>query len=587
MRERSGFTRRLCAGAFVFLMLLTLVVSYVWLARNRVPPYGSVPPVQAMRFYLAWQGHRANLYDIGTFFEQRHPPLAYFLYVGYFFIGGLQETGREMLVNTLFLAVTLVALFRLGRALYDECVALVAVAFFLSSSGMLVYSRRGLTEFALMGMVTLSISLLVESDYFSNRKYAILFGIALGLAALTKYTFLLFIAGPLLAVVAYIVFRRSSPQAPFNMLYSALVALALCLPWYRTHLPDLWQRFHIDKIDASCKDFSFTGANLAAFWDSCRYYFHVSTTSPGGGFFDVNLFVIFCWACCCYLFYYFFQVLVRRQACRFISYKTLLLLSWIVLPLTALCLPVFRGIRLGPHLLPVLPACALALSAVLLRIRFKTVKYLLLGCALCAALPQWYLNFYVPFLQLPAQKVVPFRIKIAVSPGLSGSKPVRFSLAGCSAAELQRARVLPSQENWRYREILDLILRDCASHCLQIGQPNILLIGGDYIFRYSGFAYVNLQMGDQVMVIDPFTEHFALFTKSQSLSKAIFAAEFDYVLLRNDPLYPFPSMRECIDYLKQHETEFRRLYTEIAQFTLPDESRVVIYKRSALCNAGT
>jgi hypothetical protein len=368
------------------------------------------------------------------------------------------------------------------------------------------------------------------------------------------------------------------------MVFSALTALALSLPWYGTHLSDLWLRFHIDKIDASSKDFLFTRVNLAAFLDNCRYYFQQSTAMPGG-FFDVNLLTIFFCAVFCYLFYYLFQTLVRKQACRLLSHKTLLLLSWIVFPLVVLCLPVFTGIRLPPHLLPALPACALALSVALLRIRLKAVKYVLLGCTLAVAVPYWYINLCAPFLRLPAQKFIPFRIEASLD--FSAPIPVHLVPAGCLAIDLQRARVLPSQENWRHRDILDFIVKDYASHRVRKRQPNILLIGGDHLFRYSSFEYLDLQMRAQVLVIDPFSTHFDLFTKPGSLPMAIFTPGFEYVLLRDDPLNKETSLREFIDYLKQQETEFHRFYTEAKQFILPDGSQAILYKRSALYGSGT
>jgi len=574
MRERSGFTRRLCVGAFVFLMLLTLVVSYVWLARNKISPYGGVPPLAVMKFYLAWQEHGWGSFHLGELlgsFGPQRSPLVYFLYLGYFFIWGLQ-TGREMLVNTLFLAITLAALFRLGRALYDECVALVAVAFFLSFPAVFTYSRLSFNEFALMGMVTLSISLLAETDYFLNRKYAVLFGIALGLAALTKYTFLLFIAGPLLVVSAYAALRKPHPQAPYNFLLSMLATLAVSLPWYGIHLSELWQRFHIDNIDASYKDFSFTGANLAAFWDSCRYYFQASTTIVPGikSSLDANYLIIIL----CAALYCLFQAVAHKQLRSVVSGNTLLLLSWVSVPLAVLCLPVFIAIRHPSHLLPALPACALILSVTLLRIRLKAVKYTLLGCALCIGLPYWYINLCAPFLQLPVQQRLPLCIKASWADGNPASCHLR--LVWAQIADLQKVCLLPSQENWRYKEILGFISEDYRDRFPQ--RPRMLLAGGEY----TNCEYINLQMRDKVLIIEPFYTHRNILGGPAFFSGVVRGSSFDYIVLRDSPLSKRESLRAFIDFIKSRQEEFQRYYKEKKQFLLPDGSRAVLYKRSAL-----
>ncbi|HTY45931.1 MAG TPA: glycosyltransferase family 39 protein [Patescibacteria group bacterium] len=571
------FKNILSVSIFVFLVLLTCAASYVWLARDNTPPYGITPPLQSMRFYLAWQDHGFRFSDFAAVFEPQYPPLTHLLYTGYFLIWGL-HTGKEMLVNTLFLVIALIALYGLARALYGELVAVAAVALFLSFPGTLAYSRRGFTEFAVMGMVTLSIWLLVRTEYFSRRAYAVLFGLALGLTALTKWSFLPFVAGPLLVVSGYGCLRKDPSRAKRYFLLSILIALALSLPWYIPHMRDAWMRFHIDKLDASPRDFLFTKANLAAFLHNCRSYFRESIAVPSvKAHMDLNYLLIFLCAGSWRLAYRCFH----RAGRAAVSPGALVLFLWISVPFVTLCLPVFTGIRHPSHLLAVLPACALALSVTLLRIRPASARILFLCATAAVALPYWYINLCAPFLRQPAQKSLPLQIETSFS--LRHPLSSRLRLARVLLTDLQRVSLLPSQENWRHKDILDFIVEDRAKDARK-EKPAVLLVGTSQLFRYRQFEYCNLRMHDKVMLVDAFHTRLEFYANLAALHDAIFDSPFDYIVVR-DGVRLNPLTREAfaqqatLAVLERRQEEFRRLYVAAMQFGLPDGSRAIVYRR--------
>jgi len=68
-----------------------------------------------------------------------------------------------------------------------------------------------LIDFALIAMVSLTIYFLIACDYFRNRNYSLMFGIALALSMLTKWTAIIFIIGPLVYIIskAFIVSQKA------------------------------------------------------------------------------------------------------------------------------------------------------------------------------------------------------------------------------------------------------------------------------------------------------------------------------------------------------------------------------------------
>jgi len=104
--------------------------------------------------------------------------------------------------------------------------------------------HNNLQDFLLVTIATLSILLLLLSERFQRPGMSIWLGLAMGLGTLTKVTFPLFMVGPLLVIAAQVVASRRSAQPgksvfptdlrrlAVNLGYTALVYLAVTVPWY-------------------------------------------------------------------------------------------------------------------------------------------------------------------------------------------------------------------------------------------------------------------------------------------------------------------------------------------------------------------
>src|SRR2546427_4281481 len=104
-----------------------------------------------------------------------------------------------LLVNSLWIAVSNLALFLLGRRLFSGEVGLVAVVFYQTMPLVYGLSRTVMTEYGLAALVLVSLYCLVTSEGLTRGAANFALGVVIGLGLLMKILFPAFVAGPLLA----------------------------------------------------------------------------------------------------------------------------------------------------------------------------------------------------------------------------------------------------------------------------------------------------------------------------------------------------------------------------------------------------
>jgi hypothetical protein len=111
---------------------------------------------------------------------------------------GINEVTVTWTANSLFLLILMLSVYGIGTILYNQRTGLFAV--FLASFLPMLYghTRNTLYEFPLTSMVALSFYLLFKTNKFQSWVYSFGLGIALGLTALTKESFLAFTVIPFL-----------------------------------------------------------------------------------------------------------------------------------------------------------------------------------------------------------------------------------------------------------------------------------------------------------------------------------------------------------------------------------------------------
>lgn len=189
--------------ALAALILFHLLNNWIWLSANVVIVGWDRPRhlIESLRY-----NDILKTLNYPSFFEAftlsgYYPPLFHLLIVAFYKLFGLSADVAAM-VNSLFLAILLPSAYMIGRKVWGWKEGLLAA--FLVSTFPMIYamSRYTYIEFALTSMVTLSICLLLMSEGFTHRGYALLFGLSLGLGMLTKWTYVLFVLPPLILIVA-------------------------------------------------------------------------------------------------------------------------------------------------------------------------------------------------------------------------------------------------------------------------------------------------------------------------------------------------------------------------------------------------
>jgi Dolichyl-phosphate-mannose-protein mannosyltransferase len=215
---------------------LVVVANLAWIAQDHEAPRWD----QANYLHISLQWRRSvsagGLESIVSAFYDTNPAYAplYMLVISPF------EAVREgvnaaLVANTLMLGGTVVAAAVVANRLFGRHAAPAAAIFVATCPLIYGLSRTVLVETLLVMLVTLSVMAAVFSRGFEQRRWAILCGIFVGLAALTKVTAPWIVLGPLLCTFA-LPERITPRRQATNAVLAAVIAVLVALPWYAVNL---------------------------------------------------------------------------------------------------------------------------------------------------------------------------------------------------------------------------------------------------------------------------------------------------------------------------------------------------------------
>ena len=258
--DRPASSRRWLPFAILTALILFHVVSnIVWLQQDGRSLYGDTgnhARASMTIFEVLRTPSPDMLSRIGratTFW----PPLAYLLTQPLYILFGV-STDVTSFTTTLWFALAILFTYFIGRKLYGWRAGLLAAFVFSFYPAVYLQSRTYYVDMALTAMVLISLYCLLRTDAFRHRTASLVFGFALGLAALTKNAFIIMTIGPALAVAALALAsggitawrqllswqpgQRLQPQAGdlaqrlLNMALAGVLVVLLAAPWYLTHL---------------------------------------------------------------------------------------------------------------------------------------------------------------------------------------------------------------------------------------------------------------------------------------------------------------------------------------------------------------
>jgi hypothetical protein len=209
----------LLGGVFAVLA----VAAAVWLAVDRRPPEWDHAN-HLERAVLCGRDLRAG--DVRAILERSsfYPPLALCL-AGALSLAVPVETAAVAVMFG-FLALGMAAVYGLGRAVDGEETGVLAALTFATAPFVVFSSLRLQLDLPLAAMVALALLTLLATENFERRGLALLFGLVCGLGTLTKPTFGLYVAPPVVLLLA-----RGRTRALAGVALAGLVAVAVSLPW--------------------------------------------------------------------------------------------------------------------------------------------------------------------------------------------------------------------------------------------------------------------------------------------------------------------------------------------------------------------
>jgi len=180
-----------------------------------------------------------------------YPPFAQF--VGALSLFVFRPSGDVLILVSLFVFGTLLfyACNGLERRLTGSTDVPVSGYLSLLAPGLVNLSRRYYLDMPLAAMVCAGVYCLVRSENFENRRWSILLGVVVGLGMLTKWTYPIFVAGPLL--VAFIALLRSKQRRhrAFNLLLSLAITAVISAPWYLASISRIVHNYSRAQTDAA------------------------------------------------------------------------------------------------------------------------------------------------------------------------------------------------------------------------------------------------------------------------------------------------------------------------------------------------
>lgn len=228
------------------------VGNIVWLALDDTPPVWD-PAFHIMDAICASEaisqldvGRLLMLQEDNTFY----PPL-WHVVAGILMLLLGKSVDVAIVANLLFTPAIVFGIYYTAKQLFDRRVGLFAACVGALLPGLWGISRTAYTDFALAAMVTLFVALILVPNALHRRRLCAALGLVFGFGMLTKWTFVVYVAGPFLLMVArYIVsvirptespgLCRTSPKnLVICLLLFSLTAGAICLPWYVPNLANM------------------------------------------------------------------------------------------------------------------------------------------------------------------------------------------------------------------------------------------------------------------------------------------------------------------------------------------------------------
>lgn len=524
----------------ILLLLFIAITNWVWLTLDTQPPWWD--QADYLRTSLQY-AHRLQKLDFSGFFSdliflnRTRPPLVMLLTTPVYFFNFRNED-LAVMINILFMGITFLVIFKLCKEYLDPRIALLSC--FLLSMYPAIYGnlRTYLMDIGLMAIVSVSIYLLLKCDGFRNLKYSLLLGLSLGLGMLTKHSYVIFIAGPLVGII-WISGRIPSihkekneistlSKSRLNLLYCLIVGLGLTLSWY---LPNFKQALGLILYNNSPRWARVFLPSYLINVKSFLTFLPRAMTSYG-----ITSFFMLLFLCSSLLFFKDRRPHPVKKV----------LIWWIVLPFLVVTFYLNKQSR---FLIPFFPALAIITAYGVYRIKNRGTRAALIGLIVVVGLFQF---FFISFGPTLASSKSPHKV--------IGNRMVLFEIR-----QWQR----PKREKWRLDDVLASLKKDAEREGQK--QAIVVLLSDTEIYNANTLNYYSLK--------DSLGLHFFSAAWLNDVDSFMVKKNYLYAIYKDANAAKWKlyerRINQAYSYIKERHQEFR----VIDKIRLFDGSNIVIYRR--------
>jgi hypothetical protein len=524
-------------GLLFALWLFHAAGNFWWLKTDTRPPYSDMAGHAITTLRLASWPWRQLVMDGRIVHEllnvNPYPPLFYVTTLP--FVWFVWPTVDAMLaVNALYYALLIVSTYGIGRMAVSGRAGVLAA--FLVSMYPLLYglSREYLADVALTAVTVFAVFCLFWSEAFQRRWPSIILGVAIGLGVLTKWTFIVFLVGPL-AIAVYGALRYATRARIMNLVLAGLISLLIGLPWYWNNRESLQAFLEFNRLLAAPQE------GEAPIWTLVSWTYYVREL--------VNQQLLLPFAL---LFVAGTTLALRR--CRVNPYLWMLL-SWIVVGYVASTLFINKDTR---YTLPYLPALALLTAIGLVQIRQSAVRRIGLALIMLYALVQ-----YVGLTVSLSDRIVGMPTRIGWTLG-----PLAVTLYAEAVHIASPARV----EDWQVDAILNKTMADARARGLTL-PVHLLMVPAMDSFDAQTLTYAKWR--------DRLPIDVSLVTGIVDVDSGRVMQESDYVVTKRGDLgwdFVLQDADQLTAQLLDPNSSLAANFELLAEFPLPDHSQALLFR---------
>ncbi len=375
-----------------YLILLAVLVlfhifnNYIIVSNDNTPLLwdGGDYFLRSLKYYDVFANLDNNFVSRFNEVSPYRPPLFMLTSLPFYFVFG-KSTDVAVMTNFVFLAIMLFSVYGIGKRIHSHEAGLLA-SFIISTFPILFgLSRSYWLDFPVTAMVCLSMYILLMTDYFSSRKYSLLFGISAGLGMLTKWTYFVYMTGPLLFfLIPSFKMSQNRNKTRMNSLPNVAISILVCIAvasfWY---IPN--------GMDVASKLF---GLSVGISGEEATRFQQLGESFGPSGIFNVKSFTYYAGKLVndqIDLFYALLLVLFTFFLLKKGNREVRWILMWIIISVVAFTLIKNKTAR---NTVPMLPAVGLIISLGIMELKSAGLRKIAISIILLAGLVQYAVTSY-------------------------------------------------------------------------------------------------------------------------------------------------------------------------------------------------